>query len=69
MNAEQKRLQTKLERAILDVGNAYNEVCPELNRGTIGRLVSDLRTDGTDNLTILRQATGRLYDGLAYGNW
>jgi hypothetical protein len=63
-------MQTKEDRALLDINNAWNELCPAVDKGFVWRLVAEMRADGTTNiLQQIRVAVSRLYDGLAYGNW
>lgn len=63
-------MQTKEQRALVDLNNAWNELCPSADQGFVWRLVSEMRADGqNDEREQCRVACGRLYDGLVYGNW
>lgn len=62
--------KTKEDRALVDLNNAWNELCPPADQGLVWRLVAEMRADGTtDQREQCRAAVGKLYDGLAHGNW
>lgn len=59
--------QSKEDRALVDINNAWNEICPTADQGFVWRLYSEMA--GETKHEIIKAAVGRLYDGLAYGNW
>lgn len=62
--------QSKERKALTDINNAWNELAPIADQGFVWRLVADMIADGTtDEREMCKAATGRLWDGLAYGNW
>jgi len=63
------RQQTAMDKALVDVCNAYNEVCPTECKGSMNGVIIELRRDKTDDKGVLRHVVSRLYDGLAFGNW
>jgi hypothetical protein len=65
-----RKKQSPEEKALLDLFNAWNELCPTVDKGKAIDLVKDMIDDGThDKRAHCRAVVGRLYDGLAYGNW
>lgn len=62
--------QTAEQRALLDIANAWNELCPDADKSAVSRLVAEMKADGQhDTREHCRVAVGKLWDGLAYGNW
>jgi hypothetical protein len=62
--------QTSEDRALLDLNNAFNELCPKENQGAVWVLIANMKADGThDKRKQAQSACSMLYDGLAYGNW
>lgn len=47
----------------------YDQVCPPINREKIRKELDDLERESKDAMANLKYMVGRLYDGLAYGNW
>lgn len=61
------RKQTNEDRALVDLANAWNGLCPEADKSFPAKLLRDMRTES--KLNKAKALCGRLYDGLAYGNW
>lgn len=63
-------MQTKERRAQIDLLNAYIELCPtQADRDHIRELSAVMHLEKESDLAICKAICGRLYDGLAYGNW
>lgn len=63
-------MQASEDKALVDLANVWNELCPEKDKGFVPKLLAEMKADGThDKRELARCAVGRLYDGLAYGNW
>lgn len=67
LDKKEKRQQTPYDIAIISLINAWNSVCPEEDKGHLDLVLKEIDDCGGDY--ILTTLTGRLYDGLAYGNW
>ena len=63
-------MQDNEDKALIDLRNAWNMLCPEDDKGFVSKLLVEMVEDGTTNRREqCRVIVGRLYDGLAYGNW
>lgn len=63
-------MQTDQDRAIIDLTNAWNSLCPEQDRGFVTKLLREMIANGTkDKVGQCRVIVGRLYDGLILGDW
>jgi hypothetical protein len=63
-------MQSKEEQALVGINNVWNSLCPQSDSGFVWQLVSELKADGEyDTRTHCRAAVGKLWNGLAYGNW
>jgi hypothetical protein len=64
------RKQSNEDRAIIDLINAFSEMCPtQFDKDAIRELVNNMTKEREKKSTIVLAITNRLHDGLAYGNW
>lgn len=63
-------MQSNEDKALSDLGSVWNMLAPAADQDFTWRLVDEMKADGTtDKRQQCRAIVGRIYDGLAYGNW